>query len=147
MLFFLTSFLTVVSFNFLKKELERVGHRLLCWTCACRYQPLPSGIEEMMPDYHILVCSDGSGTAVRDKFIEEAEMRGLTVNPCSQTGGDKYKGSLIVYTYCRSRWKYHWSLVIPVSFSILQIPIIKFSEIACILQVWRGHSRGCRRLV
>lgn len=61
-------------------------------------QPLPSGIEEMMPDYHILVCADGSGTAVRDKFIEEAEIRGLTVNPCSQTGGEKYTGSLIVYT-------------------------------------------------
>lgn len=61
-------------------------------------QPLPSGVEELIPGYHILVCTYGSGTAISEKFTEEAEMRGLTVSPCSQTGVDKYKGSIIVYT-------------------------------------------------
>ncbi|PRQ54038.1 putative thioredoxin-like ferredoxin [Rosa chinensis] len=69
-----------------------------------------SGAREVLTGSHVFVCAHGSrdrrcgvcGPVLIDKFIEEAELRGLKdqvfVSPCSHIGGHKYAGNLIIYS-------------------------------------------------
>lgn len=73
-------------------------------------KPWASGAQEALTGSHVFVCAHGSrdrrccvcGPVLIDKFIEEAELRGLKnqvfVSPCSHIGGHKYAGNLIIYS-------------------------------------------------